>query len=258
VPLSKIQIEVLRLLASRYAIRYSGDIDVFHDREERVSTAALNDAQALAAAGFRVSWLRQLPLIYAAEVTQGDAGTRLEWVVDSDFRFFPTMRDESFGYILHPVDLATNKVMAAAGRREVRDLVDLVTINDTILLLGAVIWAAVEKSPGFTPEGLISEIRRNSNYPAAEWRALITSQPLDAKEITARLRSALDEAETFVGRMPTDKMGLLFLKDGRVEQPDPGRLEEYQTHAGQRRGQWPTSAEIMAAMFERYKKPPSP
>jgi len=137
----------------------------------------------------------------------------------------------------------------------VRDLVDLVTINDSILLLGAVIWAAVEKSPGFTPEGLISEIRRNSNYPAAEWRALMTSQPLDPKDITARLRSALGEAETFVGRMPTDKMGLLFLKDGDVEQPDPGRLEEYQTHAGQRRGQWPTSAEIMAAMLERYKKP---
>jgi len=90
------------------------------------------------------------------------------------------------------------------------------------------------------------------------WAAVMNSQSLDPKEITARLRSALDETETFVGRMPTDKMGLLFLKDGRVEQPDPGRLEEYQTHAGQRRGQWPTSAEIMAAMFERYKKPPSP
>ena len=89
------------------------------------------------------------------------------------------MRDETFGYVLHPVDLALNKVMAAAGRREVRDLVDLVTIHETILPLGAVIWAAVEKSPGFTPEGLIAEIRRNANYPAAEWRALITTGPLD-------------------------------------------------------------------------------
>ena len=99
-PLSKVQIEVLRLLASLYAIRYSGDIDVFRDREERVAAAALNDAQVLAAAGYRVSWLRQLPLIYTAEVTQGDASTRLEWVVDSDFRFFPTMRDENLR--IHP------------------------------------------------------------------------------------------------------------------------------------------------------------
>ena len=102
--------------------------------------------------------LRQLPLTYTAEVRRLNASTRLEWVVDSDFRFFPTMRDETFGYVLHPVDLALNKVMAAAGRREVRDLVDLVTIHETILPLGAVIWAAVEKSPGFTPEGLIAEI----------------------------------------------------------------------------------------------------
>jgi len=273
VPLSKIQSGVLRLLAShrdpesyvaggtplnRDAIRYSSDIDVFHDREERVAAAALSDVETLVEAGYRVSWLRQLPLIYTAEVAEGNAATRLEWVVDSDFRFFPTIRNEDFGYILHPVDLAANKVMAAAGRREVRDLVDLVTIHDTILPLGAVIWAAVEKSPGFTPEGLIAEIRRNAHYPAAEWRALVTSEPLDPKAVMLRLLAALDEAEAFVTRMPTGQMGLLFLKTGNVVQPDPGRLNEYRTHAGQRRGHWPASAEITAAMLEHYHKPPQP
>ncbi len=200
-------------------------------------------------------WLRQLPLIYAAEVTLQNQATRLEWVADSDFRFFPTMRDETFGYLLHPVDLATNKVMAAAGRREVRDLVDVVTIHETILPIGAVIWAAVEKSPGFYPEGLIAEIRRNSNYPAAEWNALQMSEPLDPKTIVRRLREILEDAEAFVGRMPTDKVGLLFLEGSKVVQPDPTRLQDYQTHAGQRRGQWPSSAEITAAMFERAQEP---
>jgi hypothetical protein len=272
-PLSKIQTDVLRLLAShrdpesyvagatplnRDAPRYSEDIDVFHDREERVASAALDDAQALEAADYVVAWLRQLPLIYTAEVIGQNAGTRLEWVVDSDFRFFPTMRDETFGYILHPADLAMNKVMAAAGRREVRDLVDLVTIHRTILPLGAVIWAAVEKSPGFTPEGLIAEIRRNAHYPAAEWRALVSTEPLDPRVITTELRAALDDAEAFVTRMPTDKFGLLFFEAGKLTQPDPDRLETYQTHAGQRRGQWPASAEITAAMFERYTQAPKP
>ena len=272
-PLSKIQTEVLRLLASgrdpesyvagaaplnRDAPRYSEDIDVFHDREERVASAAMNDAKALEAGGYRVRWLRQLPLIYTVEVTGHDASTRLEWVVDSDFRFFPTMRDDTFGYILHPVDLAMNKAMAAAGRREVRDIVDLVTVHETILPLGAVMWAAVEKAPGFTPEGLIAEIRRNANYPAAEWRALVATEPLDPQLITMRLRVALDQAEAFVTRMPTDRLGLLFLQSGRVVQPDPGRLESYQTHPGQRRGQWPTNSEITTAMFERYSTKPSP
>ena len=272
-PLSKIQIDVLRLLAAhrdpesyvagatplnQNTARYSGDIDIFHDREERVAAAALHDVNVLEAAGYRVAWLRQLPLLYTVEVTQGDASTRLEWVVDSDYRFFPTMCDATFGYVLHPVDLAMNKVMSAAGRREVRDIVDLVMIHETILPLGAVIWAAVEKSPGFTPEGLIAEIRRNAHYPIAEWRAVLTEEPLDPHDISARLRAALDEAEAFVARMPTDKMGLLFLQDGKVVQPDPDHLEAYATHAGQRRGHWPTSPDIAAAMFEHYKKPPSP
>jgi hypothetical protein len=243
---------------NRDAARYSSDIDVFHDREERVASAAINDAKALEAGGYGVRWLRQLPLIYTAEVTRQDASTRMEGIVDSDFRFFPTMRDETFGYVLHPVDLALNKVMAAAGRREVRDLVDLITIHETILPLGAVVWAAVEKSPGFTPEGLIAEIRRNANYPAAEWRALMTAEPLDPQMITKQLRAALDDAEAFVTRMPSEKLGLLFLQGSKVVQPDPTCLESYQTHAGQRRGQWPTSSEITAAMFERYNKKPSP
>jgi hypothetical protein len=267
VPLTKIQRDVLRLLANQRdpesyvagaaplnlnASRYSGDIDIFHDREQRVSAAALEDGATLAAAGYRVTWLRQLPLIYTAEVALGEESTRLEWVVDSDFRFFPVVRDETFGYRLHPVDLAANKIMAAAGRREVRDLIDTVTIHDTILPLGAVVWAAVEKSPGFTPEGLIAEIRRNANYPLAEWNALRMSGPVDPKSVTLRLRAALDEAEAFVSRMPTDQVGLLFLENGEVVQPDPSRLPHYQTHAGRRQGHWPSSSDISAAMLEEW------
>jgi hypothetical protein len=271
VPLSKIQTGILKLLAShrdpesyvagstplnREAPRYSGDIDVFHDREERVARAAAEDAAVLQEHGYTLQWQRREPAIYTVLVERSGEATKLEWVVDSDYRFFPTMRDEIFGYVLHPVDLAMNKTLAAAGRREVRDLVDLVTIHEIILRLGAVIWAAVEKAPGFTPEGLIAEIRRSSSYSSIEWRALMTSEPLDPKAIMQRLREALDEAEAFVMKMPTGKAGLLFLKDGHVVQPDPARLEDYQTHAGQRRGQWPASAEISAAMFDRYKKNP--
>lgn len=141
---------------NRSATRFSSDIDIFHDRQERVAEAAFEDAAALEAAGYDVAWLRQLPMVLTAAISKDGEGTRLEWVADSDFRFFPTIPDDLFGYILHPVDLALNKVMAAAGRREVRDLVDAVTIHETILPLGALVWAAVEKSPGFTPEGLRS------------------------------------------------------------------------------------------------------
>jgi hypothetical protein len=273
VPLSKIQSDILRLLAShrdpesyvagstplnRDAPRFSADIDVFHDREERVLQAAEQDTAFLQEHGYMLQWLRRSPLIYTVLAAREGETTKLEWVVDSDFRFFPTVRDEVFGYVLHPVDLATNKVAAAYGRREPRDVVDLVTIHERILPLGAVVWASVGKTLGFTPEGVINEIRRTARYTEADFRRVASDPPIDPTATMTRLRDILSEAEAFVARMPTGKAGLLFLKDGHVAQPDPERLQEYQTHTGQRRGQWPTSAEISAAMVERYNKPPAP
>lgn len=64
-PLTNIQTEILRLLASQRnpesyvagatplnaaAFRYSEDIDIFHDREERVAASALDDERLLTAA----------------------------------------------------------------------------------------------------------------------------------------------------------------------------------------------------------------
>jgi hypothetical protein len=273
-PLTKLQSRILRLLAAhrnpesyveestplnRDRPRLSEDIDIFHDREERVAQAAEEDVATLQGEGFDTVWLRREPAIYAAEIRSGQEYTHLEWVADSDFRFFPTIKDDLFGYMLHPIDIATNKAMAAAGRQKPADAVDLLTIHDLVLPLGAVIWAAVEKAPGYTPEGLIAEIRRIAvRYGEEDLRAVPSNEVLDPKIFHTSLRTVLPEAEDFVLRMPTEKIGLLFLKDGKVVQPDPDRLDDYATHAGQRRGHWPTSTEISSAMLERYKKPPTP
>jgi hypothetical protein len=268
VPLTRGQVAALEVIAAgrdpesyvagstplnRDQARYSADIDIFHDREERVRAAADEDAARLDAAGFSLDWQRRGGVHTLLAERNGET-VKLEWVADSDFRFFPTLPDNQFGYMLHPVDLAANKAQAAANRRELRDLVDLVAIHDVILPLGAVVWAAVEKAPGYTPEGLIAEIRRNSLYPAEEWRRLSTSEPIDPVETMAKLRAALEDAEAFVKQMPTNKAGLLFIDAGRVVQPDPTRLDQYVEHAGQRRGHWPSSPEIAAAMMERYKQ----
>jgi hypothetical protein len=270
VPLSKIQTEVLRLLAAnrdpesyvggstplnREMPRFSADIDFFHDREERVAASAEQDGALLGESGYSLRWTRRDPAIYAAVVDRNGDATKLEWVADSDFRFFPTVRDEAFGYVLHPVDLATNKVSAAYGRREPRDVVDLITIHELILPLGAVVWAAAGKALGFTPEGIIHEIRRMARYTEADFRRVACDPPIDPAATMTRVRNVLDEAEAFVMRMPTEKAGLVFLMGGRIAQPDPERLNDYQTHAGQKRGHWPTSSEISSAMLESYRKP---
>jgi len=269
VPLTKGQIEALKIIASAHdpetyvagatplnmnALRLSEDIDIFNDSEARAAEAASAGSKSLLAAGFKITWLRRTGGTHTLLAERDGETTKLEWVADSDFRFFPAIADPVFGYTLHPIDLATNKVIAAGNRRELRDLVDLVTIHDTILPLGAAVWAAVEKSPGFTPEGLIAEIRRNMHYPLEAWDALASEAPLDAKAILQRLRAALDDAEAFVVRMPTDKVGRLFLRDGKPVQPDPADLTQYLEHTGARRGHWPSNPEAAAAAMAAVRR----
>jgi hypothetical protein len=115
----------------------------------------------------------------------------------------------------------------------------------------------MEKALGFTPEGLINEIRRLAHYTASDFNRVDSDPPVDPVATVKELKTALDDAESFAMQMPTDKIGLLFLADGKVVQPDPARLEDYTTHAGARRGHWPSSSEIGTAMLEQYgKRPP--
>ncbi len=191
------------------------------------------------------------PAFTAHSSSEAARPCELEWARDSDFRFYPTVRDEVFGYVLHVVDIATNKALAAAGRREPRDVIDLLTVHDRHMPLGAVMWAAVAKDPGFSPESLIAEIRRNARYRQDDYADLDVIEPLDAGVVARHLRGALDDADAFVRAMPAGKEGLLFLKDGRPVQPDPAHLEAYLEHAGRRRGHWPSSPEIGSAMLDR-------
>lgn len=84
-PLSKIQSDILRILASHrdpesyitgsipihdLTLRRSEGIDIFHDREERVFQAVQEDSAILQAKDFELNWLRREPLIYTAEVIQ--------------------------------------------------------------------------------------------------------------------------------------------------------------------------------------------
>lgn len=172
---------------------------VFHDRQERVAGAAEEDVAALKAAGMEVHSQRREAVLYQVLIRDRGESTKLEWVVDSDFRFYPTQRDPDFGYVLHPADLAPPPI--------------------------------------------------SSGWPL--------KPPVDGRPIRDGLRQCLDEADAFVRRMPTDKVGLLFLNDSQPVQPDPDHLEAYIAHPGARRGHWPSSADIGAAMLERYRKPPS-
>jgi hypothetical protein len=186
VPLTKLQSCLLRLLANRRSPesyvagaialnrdgpRFSADIDIFHDGDDRLVAIAESDAEVMTASGFDVAWSTHRGGGKRMALVSGmGEQTQLEWAADSDFRFFPAQPDELFGYVLHPADLATNKAAAAANRRVPRDIIDLVTIHNNILPLGAVVTAAVGRFPGMTPEEMLAEIRRHSTFTAVNSR----------------------------------------------------------------------------------------
>ncbi len=270
VPLTKLQSHVLRVLAAepspdsyiagdvainREGPRFSRDIDIFQDSEDRLAAAAEADARALVdEAGFKLSRGRIQSGKRQAEVEGLGETMQLEWVADSAFRFFPAQRDDLFGYVLHPVDLATNKASAAADRREPRDIVDLVTIHENILPLGAVICAAVGRFPGQSPEEMLSDITRHSRFTAEEFRALAMERPPDVSSLHRRIRSMLEDAERFIGRIPSDAVGFVFLEGEKPVQPDIEALGKYRRHAGAPGGVWPSSPDISSVMLERYNQ----
>ena len=269
-PISKFQSDILRLLAgqrspdsyiaggvaiNRQGPRFSEHVDIFHDSTERQESAVKADEAALAAAGYTITWPpSQRTGKHQATIEKDGQQMQLEWVTDSAFRFFPTQPDELFGYVLHPVDLATNKASAAADRRVPRDIVDLVTIHENILPLGAVVAAAVGKFPGTTPEEMLAEITRHSRFTAEEFQVLATEQPIDAHALHQRIRSMIEDAEGFIARLPSDAVGGVFLDGDRPVQPDVNALDRYQRNPGALRGVWPTSPDITHAMVEHYGK----
>ena len=269
-PLTKLQVFALRVLAAQRSLdsylaggvalnrdgpRFSGDIDIFQDSEERLASAAEADGTALAGAGLAVRWKKIQTGKREASVEGLGETMKLEWVADSDFRFFPAQPDDLFGYVLHPVDLATNKASAAADRREPRDVVDLVTIHETILPLGAVVCAAVGRFPGLSPEEMLAEITRHSRFTAEEFRALSTERPIDVPDLHRRVRRMIEDAEAFIAKLPSDAVGVVFLDGDNAVQPDLAALDKYRRNPGAPSGLWPSSPEISSAMLERYNKP---
>jgi hypothetical protein len=270
-PLTRLQSQVLRLLAAQRTpesfvagstplnwnrSRYSGDIDIFNDEQERLHEIVAKDFEVLKVAGLAVALAGPRSLyIQRGTVTSGDETCDIDWVVDSDFRFFPAVPDEQFGYVLHPIDLAVNKASAASSRRVPRDIVDLITIDSEILSLGAVLCAAVGRFPGSPPEEMLNDISRQSNFSPPEYGDLKLERPLNIAETHRKIRQMIERARDYVSKMPSDGLGAVYLKDGAPVEPDPTRLGDYVRHDGARRGHWPTSSLIGSAMLERYIDP---
>jgi hypothetical protein len=223
-------------------VRVSDDLDIFHDLAAMVAACAEADARALRAAGYAVEWTLRGEAIFKAVTTLGADQLRLDWTTDSAFRFFPVVPDEEFGYCLHQADLATNKVLALAGRSEIRDFLDILLIDRTYLSLGAIMWAACGKDPGFTPALLLDQTNRHSRYQESDLKGEHLVRPVDLKELKHQWLDARTGAERLFEVLPAEDLGCLYV-DTRHQpvMPDP-KSPEFATltrHFGSIRGAWP-------------------
>ena len=229
------------------ASRRSHDIDLFHDTQEALLKTWDADRILLLSNGYDVQVIRDHPSFIEVMVSRNQEQVVLQWVRDSAFRFFPLVEHADFGLVLHPYDLATNKVLALVGRLEVRDWIDVIECHSKIQHLGFLVWGACGKDPGFGPEMILEQARRTARYTDTEISELsFVAEPPSAAELAVRWRKMVEEAEIILSMLPPLQSGKCLLDaEGCLFQ---GGVEELKIalvsgrivfHAGTVRGAYP-------------------
>ncbi len=219
--------------------RYSNDLDYFHDSEQRVAEAFAADRELLEALGYALRVDLNQPGYIRAIVRLDESSTKVEWAHDSSWRFMPTVGHERFGFVLHPIDLAVNKLLALAGRDEPRDLLDTLSQHRDVLCLGALCWAACGKDPGFTPLSLLELLRRRGKMRPEDLARLELAAPVNLQQLKREWLQALDSVEPFVASRPADEIGCLYYSRSEAAFVDPREATDAQPHFGRPGGVLP-------------------
>jgi len=262
-PIGEFELELLRLLArnrnpdsfvggSTVLLRYpntpreSLDVDIFHDTAASLKNSSELDLAVLRAAGFEVNLVSEHETFRRGAIRGSGQASKIEWVFDSPFRFFPVEPDLELGYRLNLWDVATNKLLALVGRREIRDYLDVVYLHQNHLHLAALAWAAAGKDPGLSPEFILDWCTRNTRYRPEDLADIRLSRPIDLKETKKALLEAVAEAEALIEKLPPSEMGCLYL-DSNCQpvcpDPDSAEFPKLTRHFGSVKGAWPRISE---------------
>lgn len=226
--------------------RVSSDIDVFNSTYEALEASSAKDCAVLSQAGLDLKVLRQRDFIVEVRVSRGNDVTDLQWVVDSAYRFFPLIEDELLGLTLHPFDLATNKLLALAGRRVPRDWVDTITCSEALQPLGLLAWAATGKDPGLSP-AYILEMCMRTHYSQDEFDiAIANREDYDLAQLAQKWHDMIWRARETVAKLPPEHVGKAVMTetgelfngtdDELVAALKAGSLTFHEGHIG---GAWP-------------------
>ncbi len=211
---------------NRAGPRRSRDLDIEHPSPEALADALARDEVALRRAGFEItpnSDLRPGGGFAEVLVKSSLGETLVDWTFDSPVRFFPAQQDPIFGWRLHDFDLAVNKILALAGRREPRDYVDLVAIHRSGCSIASLAWAACGKDAGLTPGLILDEITRNSSFTAEQIKASVDIEgDLDLPGLKRDFLDGVAAARDLFSTLPLEQAGHVYLDaEGRPCLPDP-------------------------------------
>lgn len=206
------------------SIRFSNDLDYFHDSEIRVAEAFEADKNLLKNHKYSVITEMHQPGYIRSIIQKSNQSTKIEWAHDSMWRFFPIQFSEELGYILSPIDLACNKVLALAGRDEARDYLDVIDIHHRILPLGALCWAACGKDPGFTPYSLLELLQRRGKYQIEDFKRLHLNITIDLPQLKSKWVNIVQEAKSIIDRLPITDVGCIYwsINEQKIVCPPPG------------------------------------
>jgi len=227
--------------------RESRDIDVFHDSVQAMFASWKVDREVLEANGYAFKPLRELPSFLEAEVSRDNVRTEIQWGVDSAYRFFPLIEDETTGFTLHPLDLAANKLAALVGRTEPRDWIDVITATKKLQPLVCLLSAACGKDPGFSPTSMLEYVARR-HYNQAEIDVKIIPQgAYDAAELCRYWHELVDRTRDILPLFPREQVGKVVMNaDGTVFSGSDDdfvkalRDGSLTFHDGSSGGAWPT------------------
>ena len=213
-PLTDIQAAVLALLAPQRSEqsylaggaalhlgaageRFSNDLDFFHATADAANQAFIADAGVLRDHGYVVTPVTEQRGFVSATVQRDGASTIIDWSHESAWRFLPLVTLPTGGVVLHPIDLAINKLVALANRREPRDLVDVIFADLHVLPFPALVWAVVEKNPGLNPASYLELFRRRTLTPE-DAAYLRFAGPYNVDEAARHFRRMVAEADAFI------------------------------------------------------------
>ena len=214
--------------------RFSNDLDFFHSTADAANRTFATDRIALSAAGYDVTTIMEHRGFVSAVASRDGNSTVLDWAHESAWRFLPLVPIVGGGVMLHPIDLAINKLVALANRREPRDLVDAIFADAHILPFPALVWAVVEKNPGLNPSSYLEQFRRRTLTPEDATYLRFTGA-YSVEDAAQHFRRMVGDADAFIAANTRREPGAL-LQDRRTGTFFLPQSEDDWAHAHEHRG----------------------